>query len=233
MTGLTLIAHGDTDIGTLYLGHRQSIAQADPVFEIGIDGQLLMCSINNASERRMSTSGLHLHRGTGPLRVLVGGLGLGYTAQAVLAFAKVGSLRVVEKMDFVVGWMKEGLLPLSAALGADDRMEIVSGDIYQDLLGPVSETYDVILVDVDHAPHDRLSDASLPFYSVDGQRNVARHLNPGGVLVVWSAHNNDDFADVMAQVYPGAHREGVDWEDEEDPGTMVQNVLFLGETPEA
>jgi len=188
-----------------------------------------MCSINNESERKLASLALALHQGEGERDVLVGGLGLGYTAQAALQCPRVKSVRVVEKMDFVTDWMAEGLLPLSGALAREERLSIVLGDVYDDLLGPARDTYDVILVDVDHAPDDRLSDASRPFYTVDGQTRVARHLKPGGVLAVWSARDNDDFLDTLAAAYPRAHREHVEWVDVEDPEITWRNVVFLAE----
>jgi len=188
-----------------------------------------MCSINNESERKLASLALALHQGEGERDVLVGGLGLGYTAQAALQCPRVKSVRVVEKMDFVTDWMVEGLLPLSGALAREERLSIVLGDVYDDLLGPARDTYDVILVDVDHAPDDRLSDASRPFYTVDGQTRVARHLKPGGVLAVWSARDNDDFLDTLAAAYPRAHREHVEWVDVEDPEITWRNVVFLAE----
>jgi len=239
MTDLDLLGHADTPIGTLYLGRRHIPGREDWIYEIQISGQLLMSSLNNISERQLSTSALALHdRGGAPLRVLVGGLGLGYTAQAALEGANVGSLRVVEKMDFVIDWMARGLLPLSHQFGSDERLSIAQGDVYDDLLGPASEQYDVILVDVDHAPDDRLSAASEPFYTVHGQRQVARHLAPGGVLAVWSATDNDAFAEVMSEVYPRSRREDVRWDDTEAvaeaEGRYFHNVLFFGgAAPEA
>ena len=229
MEELNTIAHAETSIGTIYLGRRPTEDATGWVTQIMINGHLLMCSINNESERRLASSALELHTGQTPRSVLVGGLGLGYTAKAVLDCERVGSLRVVEKMDFVTDWMAEGLLPLSGALAEDDRLLIMLGDIYEDLLGPPTETYDVILVDVDHAPDDRLSNASLPFYTAEGQRRVAQHLKPGGVLAVWSARDNDDFADALAEAYPRTQREQVKWIDVEDPDITLHNVIFLAE----
>ncbi len=228
MIDLELLGHANTSIGTLYLGRRHALGRPDWVYEIQISGQLLMSSLNNLSERQLSTSALRLHEGTGPLRVLVGGLGLGYTAQAALEGANVAHVRVVEKMDFVIDWMNRGLLPLSAQFAAEERLEIVQGDVFEDLLGPPSEQFDLILVDVDHSPEDRLATDAGRFYTVEGQRQVARHLAPGGVLAVWSAWDSDPFADVLTAVYPRTCREDVRWPDEEDPPEVFHNVLFFG-----
>ena len=75
---------------------------------------------------------------------------------------------------------------------------------------------------------DPLSAASEPFYTVAGQNRVARHLNPGGVLAVWSAHDNTEFADVLGQVYPKTQKEDVRWVNDEYSDEPIHNVLFFG-----
>lgn len=226
-----VIDHADTSIGTIFLSRREaSVPENPPVFEVQINGQLLMSSVNPVSERQLSTSGIAIHKGTGPLRVLVGGLGLGYTAQAALESPRVSFVRVVDKMDFVIRWLRSGLLPLSAELTNNDRVELVQGDVYDDLLGPPSETWDLILIDVDHAPDNLLDPASAPFYTVEGQQRVSKHLAPGGVLGVWSAADSHDFHAVMKEVYAGATREHCAWGNDmpgENYGPF-HNVLFFG-----
>jgi spermidine synthase len=227
MMDLELLGHAETAIGTIYLGRRRIDGHDDWVYEIRIRAALLMCSLNSISEQQLSTTALSLHEGAGPLKVLVGGLGLGYTAHAALQDPRVASVCVVEKMDFVVDWMDQGLLPLSAGFASEDRLEIVQGDVYELLLGPASERFDLILVDVDHAPGHRLAEGSAPFYTVEGQRLVAQHLATGGVLAVWSACDDQDFAEVLAQGYPRTCREDVHWDDVDQDDHWFHNVLFF------
>jgi len=217
----------ETDIGKILLGRRKIAGIPVWVYEIRIDGELLMSSLDPVSERILSTSALDRHDGADPLRILVGGLGLGYTAEAALEDPRVELVRVVEKMDFVINWMNEGLLPLSESFSKEQRLEIVKGDIYDYLLGPAPESWDLILVDVDHAPDSPLSEDSAPFYTREGQKRVACHLNPGGILGVWSALDDDDFAHVLDDVYPEGHREDVGWKDFEVPEENFENVLFF------
>lgn len=186
-----------------------------------------MSSLSPVSEMRLSTGALALHEGSGELRVLVGGLGLGYTAQAALQDPRVACVHVMEKMDFIIDWMRSGLLPLSQELMADKRLEILKGDVYATLLGPASTIYDLILIDVDHSPQDLLSPESAPFYTRAGQRQVEGHLRPGGVLGVWSAFDDDAFAHVLAASYHHGHREEVSWPDEELPASHYDNLLFF------
>ena len=82
-------------------------------------------------------------------------------------------------------------------------------------------------VDVDHSPEMPLDPASADFYTVEGQQRVAQHLAPGGVMGVWSAHDNPPFAAVMAEAYPESRRQYVEWDVPSEHQTL-HNVLFFG-----
>lgn len=229
MADLEITEHASTSVGTIYLGHRPLEIEGEDasVTEIHIDGHLLMSSVDPVSERRLASSALACHRGTGPLRVLVGGLGLGYTAHAALADPRVEQVRVIEAMDFVIDWMHRGLFPLSETLTRDDRILVTEADVYAHVLSAPTEHFDIIAIDVDHDPEDVISPSSRPFYTMEGQRMVAQHLRPDGVLAVWSANDNEAFLDVLQAVYVRAQREHVVWDDLEQPDFPYQNVLFI------
>lgn len=217
-----------TPIGVLDLRRRELPAEPGLIVtEITINDEMLMSSLSTISERALATAALALHAGGNGLRVLVGGLGLGYTAHVALQDARVAHLRVVDRLPAVIGWLRQGLLPLSDELNGEERLEISEGDVYAELLGPGREEYDLVLIDVDHSPTEPLDPASEPFYTWQGQRQVVDHLAPNGVLGVWSSGDDHDFAAVLDEVYPEARRERVRWVNELIDDEEIEEVIFL------
>lgn len=212
----------ETPIGAFDL--RRRAVGDEQVTEVLVNGELLMSSRNTVSERALAARALARHDGD-ELSVLVGGLGLGYTAHEALADPRVARVRVVDRIPVLFDWLQAGHFPLSAELAGDARLETAAGDVYADLLGEADAAWDLVLIDVDHTPRERLDESSAPFYTAPGQRRVARWLAPSGVLAVWSAADDDAFAAALAEVYPHADRVEVTWDD--DYLGTVTDVLFL------
>ncbi len=208
-SNLEILAYEDTPLGPLCLRRRELLsAPGTVVTEVTLNHAFLMSSYNTASERALSTFALEMHEGA-ELRVLVGGLGLGYTAQAALGSPRVAGVEVVEFLPQVIDWLERGLVPLSAELKADPRFATVPGDVYARLAAPPSERFDVILIDVDHAPDDPLGDANGAFYTEEGLERARRHLAPGGILGVWSYAESSPFARALRKVFPEVRIEPV------------------------
>jgi spermidine synthase len=217
-----------TPIGVLELRRRELPARPGLVLtEITIDGDMLMSTLSTVSERALSTHALAMHEGGDGLRVLVGGLGLGYTAHVALQDARVARVRVVDRLPAVIGWLREGLLPLSPELNGDSRLEVCEGDVYAELLAPGNGAYDLVLIDVDHSPTALLDPASEPFYTWQGQRQVIEHLAPAGVLAVWSSGDDHEFAAVLEEVYEVARRERIRWINDLIADEEIEEILFL------
>lgn len=198
---LEILAYEDTPLGPLCLRRRELLSSPGTVVtEVTLDHEFLMSSLYTDSERALARIALEMHEGA-ELDVLVGGLGLGYTARAALDSPRVARLEAVELLPQVVEWLEDGLVPLSSELEADERFTAVRGDIFARLAGPPSEAFDLILVDVDHAPDDPLGSASHGFYGEDGLRRARRHLAPGGVLGVWSYAESSDFSRALRSVF--------------------------------
>ena len=159
---------------------------------------------------------------------MVGGLGLGYTAQEALSSAVVTSVDVVEFLPQVIGWMRNGLVPLSDELNADSRVRIIEGDVYAMLAAPPQRQYDLILIDVDHSPDEPLAEANAFFYTEAGLECAKKHLTPGGLLGVWSYAASSPFATALRAVFPHGEFEPVTF-DNELTGERESNWLFLAE----
>lgn len=205
-----------TPIGELSLRRRYDPRLEAEVYEIKLGEDFLMTSHFTASEIALANLGLAELDGTAH-DIVVGGLGLGYTSQAVLDHDTVRALLNVEALAPVIDWHQRGLLPLGERLRDDPRNRFVSGDFFA---LAASETgfdpeqpgrqFDAILVDIDHAPDHRLDARHDSFYAPDGLRALARHLRPGGVFGLWSNELPDPaFTAQLAGVFAEARAEPV------------------------
>ena len=205
-----------TPIGPVSLRHRMELTLKREVYEIKLGDEFLMSSLFTASEEALSRLGLAALDGEG-LDVVVGGLGLGYTARTVLEDARVASLAVVEYLVPVIDWHRKGLLPLGPGLVADPRCRFVQDDFFAlaaseagfdpELAG---RRFDAILLDIDHSPEALLDEHSSSFYRPDGLRALARHLKPGGIFGLWSNDRPDPaFTARLAGVFAEAWAEPV------------------------
>jgi spermidine synthase len=187
-----------TPLGTLVLRRRRDLATGQDVFEIKLNDEFLMSSKFTVSEEALGQMGLADLAEAG-LSVVVGGLGLGYTAATVLQNANVRSMLVVDAMKPVIDWHESGLLPLGGILTQDKRTRFVHGDFFEmarspetgfDPLNPGSR-FHAILLDIDHSPREVLRPSNASLYTFHGLKKLARHLRPRGVFAMWSNNRED------------------------------------------
>ena len=204
-----ILAYESTELGPLCLRRRQLLC--DPgrtVTEVTLNHEFLMSSYLTASETALSEIALTMHAGTG-LQVLIGGLGLGYTAAAALQSDSVTACEVIEFLPQVIDWLEQGLVPLSETLNAEARLQLTHGDVYRMLLGPPAQKYDLILIDVDHSPDEPLSTVNGRFYTAEGLQLAKQHLAEDGILGIWSYADNSPFTDALRSVFRKVQLESV------------------------
>jgi len=128
-------------------------------------------------------------------RMLIGGLGMGFTLGAALAvLPRSATVVVAELVPKVVEWAGGPLAHLFGDMLDDPRVTIALGDVYDRIDGPV-EHYDAILLDVDNGPDGLISVANDRLYCNWGLRAAYAALRPGGVLAIWSGYPENGFAD--------------------------------------
>ena len=197
-----------TPMGVLSLRRRRQLSTGVDIYEIKLGDEFLMSSLFTVAEIALARLGLAASTRTG-LDVVVGGLGLGYTAQAVLENSSVRSLVVIDALAEVIEWHESGLLPLGKQLTADGRCRLVHGDFFAlslaaDGLDPQTpgRRFDAVLVDIDHSPRNLLHPRHAALYEPEGLRRLAEHLHPGGVFALWSNDPPDDtFKTALASVF--------------------------------
>jgi hypothetical protein len=199
-----------TPLGGISLRRR-----ADPrlegliIYEVQLDEEFLMSSLFTDAEIQLSTLGLASFEEDG-LDVVVGGLGLGYTAAAALRNASVKSLKVIEVIEAVIDWHCRELVPLGKELNADDRCSFCRADFFvlamSDTGGFYAEDPDklahAVLLDIDHSPTHWLNPGNSHFYSAESLHILANKIHPGGIFGLWSNDPPDeDFTELLESVF--------------------------------
>ncbi len=198
-----------SSIGEITLRRRRIPALGDrDIYEVKLGGEFLMSSMFVDAEVALADLGIDATVGDG-LAVVVGGLGLGYTAEAALKHDRVGELLVVEALGTVIRWHREEKVPLGEALNGDPRCRYVHGSFF-DLADPATgfdpdqpgRLFDAILLDIDHSPRALLNESNATFYNAGSLAEMARQLRPGGIFAMWSNEPPDDeFMAVLDQVF--------------------------------
>lgn len=176
------LARATTARGDLALRCRD-IEGGGIAYELIVGGVFAMDTVDVSTEVDLARLGLAAC--AQPRRVLVGGLGLGFTATEVLADPRVARVVIAEIEEALVGWAGDGLVPSLTAVVRDPRVRIHTGDVAGLLTG--EESYDVILLDVDNGPSFLVHQANSSLYADPTLTAALACLGPGGVLAIWAA----------------------------------------------
>ena len=176
-------------------GGSLHLFQRDTEFSIRIDNCELMNSRAHGSEEKLAELGCAGLLSVTKSRVLVGGLGMGFTAAAALRhLGGDAQLEVAELLPAVVRWNREHLGHLAGFPLKDPRVMIREIDVAI-LIKSSSQAYDAILLDVDNGPDGLTQKENDWLYSNAGLKATCRALKPGGTLAVWSAAPSTPFTE--------------------------------------
>lgn len=160
---------------------------------IRVAGTELMNSRAHGSEEALAELVCRRLQQPSSMRMLIGGLGLGYTLAAALANSQSDCrITVCELIPAVVGWNRNHLGHLADRPLDDPRVAVVVGDV-ADIIGRGQSTWDAILLDVDNGPEGLTRKANDRLYGMAGLKNCFTALRPGGILAVWSYGPDEGF----------------------------------------
>ncbi|WP_049721390.1 spermidine synthase [Gilvimarinus polysaccharolyticus] len=198
-----------TSLGEISLRRRIIPTLGDDyIYEVKLGEEFLMSSLFVDAEVALADLGLAATPGE-QLKVVVGGLGLGYTAKAALNDQRINELLVVEFLQPVINWHKNELVPVGEVLNRDPRCRYVLGSFF-DLAQPnigfdpnaPGALFDAILLDIDHSPSEFLNSSNAGFYTHGNLSAMAQQLKPGGVFAMWSQNSpNAEFIKLLESVF--------------------------------
>jgi|TARA_B100000745_G_C20103605_1_gene377587 spermidine synthase len=181
-------------------GAELCLYQRDQEFAIQADNLELMNSRNFASEQALATLACKKLTDPSEARVLIGGLGMGYTLKSALdELGETAEVLVMELVPDVVRW-NQGLLAHLAGNPLDDeRVTVQVGDVAQ-MIKRSRGSFSAILLDVDNGPNALTSMDNHWLYSIAGLETAYAALKPNGILGIWSSDRDAGFAKRLSQV---------------------------------
>jgi spermidine synthase len=199
-----VVARAQSARGEVVL-RRRSGSQPEGVLELRVNGVFVMDTAQTGTERRLARA--TLAQVPDPRRILVGGLGLGFTLAELLTDPRVQQVLVAEIEPAVVAWMRAGVLPGAEHL-ADPRVRVAVADV-RDLAADLADAcdaydaYDVVLLDVDNGPDFLVHDSNAALYETGFLARCRELLAPGGALAVWSSTGSPALEAAMREVFGG------------------------------
>lgn len=223
------LAYHNTPLGELTLRRRtETLLRNEQVLEVKLGDEYLMSSLFTESEKQLAHLGLLGQQGE--LDVVVGGLGLGYTAVAALENEMVRSLLVIELFQEVIGWHRDALVPNGNMLSGDARCEMRQGDFFQlartglDVFDR-GRKFDAVLLDIDHSPEHFLDEKNRSFYNDDGLDVLRGQLRAGGSFAVWSTDPADElFTERLRAVFGSSIAHNIEFPNPYTGSTSVNSV---------
>ena len=175
-------------------GKSMALVEHDGDFSMRVDGRDLMHSSVSASELHLGEIAVEQLRGATEGRVLIGGLGMGFTLKSVLAgVGKNIAVEAVELIPEVVEWNRTFMKDINGKLLDDPRVTVVTRDVYALLNRSKPNTYDAILLDIDNGPTAMVQKGNARLYTRQGLQQIRRALKAGGRVAIWSASVDTQF----------------------------------------
>ena len=230
--------YSECPLGEIILRRRKVLSLGEEiVYDVILNDEFLMCSLFHAAEDALADLGLEILLETSA-DVIVGGLGLGYTAAAALRHTKVRSLAVVEFLEPVIRWHREGLLPVDPQPDKDPRTTLVHADFFA--LAAEENGFDparrgtkahAILLDIDHTHSHWLHPRHAAFYTNEGLSRILDALHPGGVFAMWADGLPDEkFVSLLCDVFGKAEGRKVSFPNPHTGGESTSTVYLAGGT---
>ena len=195
------VARASSPRGDVVLRRRHDPERPDApsVLELRVNGIFVMDTLESSSEVELARAALR--EAASPERVLVGGLGLGFTTHEVLADHRVRSVVVAELEDALVRWFRDGTIGHARSFLADGRLHLACASVQQVVAEARDASYDLVLLDVDNGPDFLVHDDNAAIYQAPFLHDVRRVLAPGGVAAVWSASRSAALEEALEAVF--------------------------------
>jgi len=225
-----------TPLGEISL-RRRSEPRLDHqlIYEVKLGDEFLMSSLFVEAEEQLATLGLAKLKSNGHssnLSIIVGGLGLGYTALTALNDAAVSELRTIDVMQAVINWHQKGILPVGDILATDSRSDLIQGDFFAIATDSQAgflnnQKVDAVLLDIDHSPRHWLNEGNSDFYNQDSLKNMAAKIKPKGVFGLWSNELPDqEFIDLLDSVFESTEAHVVRFANPYSGGESINSVYI-------